>query len=764
VNHSVDTPITPPRSLDGNGSSGTPRVALSRSQPYGDSIEHLRDEIARLDLLLKRAVLLAREPSNEATPEEFRGLVVTENEIDQILAANGLLGDRWERAEARKPELVRIDSELHRRREEIDARRELSLEKGIHLALPILAAHFHLSPAEVDVLLVALAPEMEPHYETLYAYLQNDVTRKHPSVNLALNLICFSEKEKLGARDIFSPSAPLIGDRLLSLGEESQDRQPSLLRKFLKLDENLVRFLLDRPPKAPAGSTLIVNFGVGEDLELEPSVRQRLKNLGSYLSGPRDETPIIQLIGESEPSLRDAAELLCSTLEKPMLLIDLAAIEGDESRLAGLMRDAILWNALLAVQNRETSGGDEASHKARQVEAFFWRQLRNFKQLALLLGSPAAFTQIPLDMAVWRIEVQRPDFAARHRAWQALLGERANQVDSARLADAFNFGGRRIRQVLGAAHGLAALQNGSSTEPTTQDLLAAGRSLTSPQVGRFAIRIEPRYGWNDIVLPAEKKSQLRRLQAWMRFRRRVHQEWGFGRKLSRGKGFNALFTGPSGTGKTMAAEILAHELSLELFQIDLSSVVSKYIGETEKNLSSIFSEAEQSQAVLFFDEADSLFGKRTEVKDAHDRYANIEVNYLLQRVEQYEGIVILATNLQKNVDAAFLRRMQEVVEFPFPDETFREKIWRAHFPVEAPRAEEIDFPFLARQFKLTGGEIKNVVLAAAFLAAQRPESSSIEMSDLILGTAAEVRKQGKLCTQSDFGIYYKVIQEKEALP
>ncbi len=729
---------------------------------YSDTTEHLRDELARLDLLLRRAVLLARQPSAETTPEEFRGLVVTENEIDQILAAKGLLSERWERAEARKPELDRVDSELERRRQEIDARRELSREKGIHLAFPALAAHFNLSPAEVDVLLVALAPEMEPRYETLYAYLQNDVTRKHPSVDLALNLICFSENEKLTARDIFSPSAPLIANRLLGLGEESQDRQPSLLRKFLKLDENLVRFLLDRPPKALAGSALITNFGAREDLELEPNARQRLENLGSYLKGHPDESPIIQLIGDAEPSLSDAAELLCSILGKSMLLIDLFLIEGDESRLAGLMRDAILWDALLAVQNREPSGGEEVSQKARQAEAFFWRQLKNFKQLAILLGSASAFSQVPVDLGIWRIEVQRPDFTSRHHAWQTLLGERAEKVDSARLADGFNFGGRRIRQVLGAASGLAALRDPLSTEPTTQDLLDAGRSLTSPQIGRFAIRIDPRYSWDDIVLPGEKKNQLQRLEAWMKYRRRVHQDWGFGQKLSRGKGFNALFTGPSGTGKTMAAEILAHELSLELFQIDLSSVVSKYIGETEKNLSAIFREAEQSQAVLFFDEADSLFGKRTEIKDAHDRYANIEVNYLLQRIDQYEGIVILATNLQRNLDDAFLRRMQEVVEFPFPDETFREKIWKAHFPGEAPRAENIDFQFLARQFKLTGGDVKNIVLAAAFIAARRPESPCIEMSDLIMGTAAELRKQGKLCTQSDFGIYYKVIHQEEA--
>jgi SpoVK/Ycf46/Vps4 family AAA+-type ATPase len=355
--------------------------------------------------------------------------------------------------------------------------------------------------------------------------------------------------------------------------------------------------------------------------------------------------------------------------------------------------------------------------------------------------------------------VVAPDFEARRKAWSSELGKEATEAETSRLADTFQFGPRRIRQTMNLAAGLAAVRDPESPQPTTGDLLDSGRALTAPQVGHFVVQIKPRYTWEDIVLPPDKMRQLRSIAAWMQFRRRVHEEWGFGQKLSRGKGLNVLFTGPSGTGKTMAAEILAHELSLELLQIDLSSVISKYIGETEKNLSAIFREAEQSQSLLFFDEADSLFGKRTEVKDAHDRYANIEVNYLLQRVEQYEGVVVLATNLQRNLDDAFLRRIKEVVDFPFPDEKLRERIWRAHFPSGAPKEADIDFNFLAGQFKLSGGNIKNVVLSAAFLAAA--EGRSITMADLILGLRTELRKEGKLCTKSDFGPYYELIQKTD---
>jgi hypothetical protein len=726
-------------------------------EPYSDTIEHLREEIFRLDLLLKRAVIIAREASLGAGSDEFRGLVVTENEIDDILRTKDLLGERWERAEAKKTELTRIDQELDKRRKEIDVRVKASRGKKIHLALVSLTAQFNLSQAEVDALLVALVPELEPRYETLYAYLQNDVTRKHPSVNLALNLVCRSEREKLNARSIFSLWAPLLYHGILELGDESQDRQPSLLRKFLKVDETIVRFLLDQPPKTADTGTLVTPNEDLDSLEVDHSTREQIKHLATHLTQRQKELPVIRLIGRSDSALRDAAEAFCLAFHHAMLLVELAQIT-DEPKLAKLLRDAQLWHAVLVVRSGELVAQEADDQHLRTSETLLWNRLRHFKHPVLLLGPLAAFLQIPREATLWRVEVEPPDFDARHRAWNAALGEYAAEAEMSRLADTFQFGARRIRQTINLATGFAALRDPSRPQPTTQDLLDAGRELTAPQVGRFVVQIKPRYCWDDIALPPDKMRQLRSIAAWIQFRRRVHEDWGFGRKLSRGKGLNVLFTGPSGTGKTMAAEILAHELSLELLQIDLSSVVSKYIGETEKNLSSIFREAEQSQALLFFDEADSLFGKRTEVKDAHDRYANIEVNYLLQRVEQYEGVVILATNLQRNLDDAFLRRIKEVVDFPFPDDALRERIWRSHFPAEAPKEDDIDFRFLAAQFDVPGGSIKNIVLSAAFLAAE--EGRVIKMSDLIMATKSELRKEGKLCTKSDFGPFYELIQKK----
>ncbi len=283
--------------------------------------------------------------------------------------------------------------------------------------------------------------------------------------------------------------------------------------------------------------------------------------------------------------------------------------------------------------------------------------------------------------------------------------------------------------------------------PTLNELFAAARAQCGHAVAVLAHKIEPKYIWEDIVLPEDSLAQLREICQRVAHRHRVLGEWGFDRKLSLGKGTNALFAGPSGTGKTMAAEIIANALGLDLYRIDLAGVVSKYIGETEKNLDRVFSAAENANAILFFDEADALFGKRSEVRDSHDRYANIEISYLLQKMEEYDGIAILATNLRQNLDDAFMRRLAFTVYFPFPDEASRRRIWAGIWPVEMPLGDEVDLDYLARQFKLSGGNIKNIALASAFLAAE--DERPVTMAHLFQATRREHQKMGKTLSESE---------------
>jgi len=280
------------------------------------------------------------------------------------------------------------------------------------------------------------------------------------------------------------------------------------------------------------------------------------------------------------------------------------------------------------------------------------------------------------------------------------------------------------------------------------DLYTAARLHSNQRLNQLAVKISPRYTWDDIVLPADTLAQLHELVQRVRQQPTVYQAWGFGARLSTGKGVAALFAGESGTGKTMAADVVAGELGLELYKIDLSALVSKYIGETEKNLERVFSEAATSNAILFFDEADALFGKRSEVRDSHDRYANMEVSYLLQRLETYAGVVILASNLQANMDDAFTRRLHFIIEFPLPQTAERERIWRVHFPADTPVAAEVDLALLARRFAVAGGHIRNMIVRAAFLAAA--ENGPVRMRHLLHAARREYQKLGRLLEESLF--------------
>jgi DNA polymerase III delta prime subunit len=294
------------------------------------------------------------------------------------------------------------------------------------------------------------------------------------------------------------------------------------------------------------------------------------------------------------------------------------------------------------------------------------------------------------------------------------------------------------------------------------DRVAAGvRRLAGGHLDGLAVRVRPRRQAEDIVLPDDQTAQLRELVSRYRLRRTVYHDWGFSPLPS--TGVVALFAGPSGTGKTLAAEIIAGQLGLDLYKVDLSSVVSKYIGETEKNLERIFGAASAGDLVLFFDEADALFGKRSEVSDAHDRYANIEVAYLLQRLESYQGLVVLATNLQRNIDDAFLRRISVAVDFEPPDERRRLLIWKRAFPPGAPLGGELDFGFLARQFRVTGGIIRNAALGAAFLAAE--DGGAVTMERVALALKREFQKLGRLRTEAEFGRYFPLVNgDDDAAP
>jgi SpoVK/Ycf46/Vps4 family AAA+-type ATPase len=452
---------------------------------------------------------------------------------------------------------------------------------------------------------------------------------------------------------------------------------------------------------------------------------------------------------------RDAAEALAGEVGAPLLVADLgralARSRDFEQALKLLFREAWFRGAVLYLSSLDVLRKDERSLEYEQL----LDALVEDEGITILSGTQPWAPLRDDAIGVVSVPFSVPDFRERRAWWQARLdgaGIRLRDDELDQVAARLRLTRSQISEAVAAACNRRGATPGPP-EPQTLDgqdrreLVALARMQCGHELAALAKRIEPLYRWEDIVLPADALAQLREICQRVVHRDRVLGEWGFDRKLSGGKGVNALFAGPSGTGKTMAAEIIARELELDLYRIDLSGVVSKYIGETEKNLDRVFHAAETANAILFFDEADALFGKRSEVRDSHDRYANVEISYLLQKMEEYEGVAILATNLRQNLDESFVRRLAFTVHFPFPDERDRRRIWSGIWPAETPVAEELDLDSLAHHFRLSGGNIKNVALAAAFLAAS--DGGSVTMAHVIQATRREYQKLGKPLSEAD---------------
>ncbi len=732
---------------------------------YTDSLDHLRHELVRLDLLLEREVARFRGTlTRERAETPFAGLYISDAEIDTILGNGaGPEGDRLAALDARIAELTAT----------IDARLAESRASGVPLRLLHLADTFNLARTELDIIVLALAPELDLRYQKLYAYVQDDVSRKRPTIDLALRLFCRTETERIACRRIFSDLEPLAAVPLLSRWEEPGDRPAPLIGHALKLEERIAEFLIggDYMESRFANRAALVRWVIAatrlDDLVLPDVSAQRLRSL-ARLSADADRRWICVLEGPSGSGKKAAAEAVCAELRLPMLVADAAALGRNEidvrAGIRAVLREARLYGGAVYIDSWASlataaeSGPPVDVHSP--LETLVLEELARFGG-PIFIGTRGAWR--PAERAHrWVVHVRLgiPNERDRLLLWGRALERHERAVEPGIAIDyldgAYRFTGGRIGAAMDHAGLHARLRDADDGRITNDDLVAGCRAESARFIISFAKKLSVQRTWNDLVLPPDVALQLREFARQVKHRARVYGEWGFDRKLSAGKGTIAMFTGNSGTGKTLSAEVMAHELGLDLFRVDLSSVISKYIGETEKNLDRVFQDAQDSNAILFFDEADALFGKRSEVKDAHDRYANIEINYLLQRVEEYEGVIILATNLSKNIDQAFLRRLHFAIEFPFPDEPYRKQIWERIFPKAVPIDSDVDFEFLARQFKIAGGNIKNVALAAAFHAAD--DNTGVQMRHLVLALKREFQKQGKTCERTDFEQYYELVR------
>jgi AAA+ superfamily predicted ATPase len=628
-------------------------------------------------------------------------------------------------------------------------------------ALAWLQRTFELSDFDLMVVVIAIAPELDRRYERVYAYLQNDARCQRPSVDLVLTLLCDAPAEKLARRAHFAANAPLVRQSLVQLVTPGPALRATLLAQEVQLDEQVVNLLLSQP---------------GLDRQLQSFCRLLPPSEGTG-ARPEDEALLtwvtqhwqagqplrLYFAGVDRAGKRRQAAAISATLQVPLLIVDLARWVAEKATIDGaiqrILREAWFQGALLYVddldslQTPEQQGAYQSWGEAIAADT----------GIVILAGTQPYMPMANAMLGVLSISFTLPNAMQRRELWRSHLQNHNIAINAAlvpALSDRFHLTADQIGDAVVMARHQAQLRAAGQLreqpiQPSVADLLAAARSQAGQDLASLARKIPPTQGWADIVLPLPQLTLLQELCQEAQYQALVWEEWGFAEKLSLGKGLNVLFSGPPGTGKTLAASVIAHELGLDLYQIDLSQMVSKYIGETEKNLNRVFTAAANSNAILLFDEADALFGKRSEVRDAHDRYANIETSYLLQKMEEYEGVAILTTNFRSNMDEAFVRRLRFIVEFVLPGPVERQRIWEQIWPERVPRGADLDLAWLAQQFELPGANIRNIALRAAFLAAG--DGGVVGMVHVVMAMQREYQKMGKFLMGEQLGVYGRLL-------
>jgi hypothetical protein len=701
-------------------------------------------ELARLDALISCAMHRLRA-RYELSLDEFRGLYVSDAQVDALVAAGG---DQAGSADVSletfdPPQAADGDS-----------------------AWNALVRQLELDRAEADVLLLALAPELDARYGPLLAYLNDDASRRWATSELAQRLFRPSGNTSIAWRRAAGPAGRLFQLGLLQWHPGAGDTT-GRAQRGLRVQPALADWLAGLPyaDERLAGNAQW-HFDALAPHPLSQSADAPVVRWARMLRAEA-QWPIVNL---TAAHLSEAVALARSLLQqagRATLQIEPRAWRGatpaHDVAEAALLAQRVFGAGLLLVSPSTTFAPAGA-----ESEAAVLARLALQGSAVVLADTDARAGQRLVGDAAARelldLRADEPPLAQRSQAWQAALnagglaGETApsREVDTVLLADRFVLGPARIAQTVGVARRTALIAG--ETRIDTRRLLDAARSVCAAAGGEMTRAVRTTFEWDDLVLPAPVRERLSDLLRAVELRARVLEEWGFQRRLGQAGGVKAMFAGPSGTGKSMAASLIAKALSLDLHRVELAATVSKYIGETEKNLDRAFDTARAANAILFIDEADALFGKRSEVKDAHDRYANVETAYLLQKMEDHDGVVILATNLANNIDTAFSRRMHFIIEFPLPDVPRRELLWRGMFPREAPLGLDVDFSFLARQFNFAGGDIRNVVLDAAYAAARQGEP--IGMAVMLRAVSRQFAKRGQVASASEFREYHGLLQQQ----
>ncbi|ELZ18355.1 AAA family ATPase [Natrinema thermotolerans DSM 11552] len=681
---------------------------------YSTTRQHLFEQLERIGTILDGAVALREDDVGSDGPPTDASTAITSDSSALSLTI---------------PQPYRDHATTHA--DEIRQRRE-DTPDDVRLRLHVLAERFSLSQFHRDVLLLALAPDIDSSYKRRYRLLCDGGTVVRPTVGLITELFAHTDEQRPVATELVGPKSPLRRHGLLKL-VDPDDRGTTALDHELVVTDHIRSYLEGHDGLDPAlehVASLPTPDRTLEDLQLEPPLHDRLERIETessgryYCHGPDAD--------EREAAIEALADdrLLRASLP--------AALEADA--LERLHREALLQDCPVHLTDADALAERGVEYSLEDV----FDRFDDLRADLFVTGTEEwrpTGTTVGIDSIV---EFPRPSIDARQAFWEGRADELPPDVDPAVLAGTFELTRSQLEAALSTARSLA-----GDEALTAADVYEGCRAQSADGLGELAQRIEPASDWDDIQLREKTERQLRLIRDHIANRGRVYSEWGFAEEFARGTGVVALFKGKSGTGKTMASEVLADDVGMALYKIDLSSVVSKYIGETEENLERIFEAADQSNAILLFDEADSIFGDRAEVSDATDRYANVEVNYLLQRIESYDGVVLLTTNHASNIDSAFERRIDHTVTFTHPKQPIREAIWAGVFPDDAPLGN-LDYEFLS-SLDLTGGQIRKIGQTAAILAAG--DDRRIEMRHVVRALEQEFGTRGQRLRSIDFGEY-----------
>jgi hypothetical protein len=708
------------------------------------ALEHLLLRLRPLNRALQAAVEHQSQLAARLIRPDVTSLCITEDQVKTLLDdVDLLLRDDW---------LPGVPAVLAPEEQEAqDALRRQAAELGIVLPLDQLVQTLHLSPFEQEAVLLCTAPELVRSYERLYAYILDDLNRRAPCVELLCTLTASSLTERVARRHALSRCGRLRRTGILrTYGEAATE-----LRQECRLAPGLFEFLTGAVAELARDFRDHDEVVIPEGLELPLGIDQAIMHrMGQALKERR--VTVIGVWGPWHSGHEDVALALASVTGQPLrrwLPASATQTQHDQERTlldalqTAATLDAVLWVPTDALHD---AGNEWLSRMVADRLAA--------SQVAVMLTGrqPWRPTTLLETRLYAELELNAPSYTARKAMWERTFPEiPGHQLDS--LAARFHMSGAEVRVVAQVARTQAQIASNGHLVPVSEHLEAACAAVMRQHSAHFATVVNPKRGPEDLILPPSLHRQVLEVAQFFRAWPQVAEEWGFGRLMTGDGGVKALFTGDPGTGKTLAAEVIAGLLHMPLLKVDLARVVSKWVGETEKHLETAFREAEESHSVLFFDEADALFGKRGEVQHGTDRYANLEVSYLLQRLEEHNGLVILASNLKDNIDSAFTRRLQIVIHFTRPELAERHRLWEMAFPKQAPVEAGIDFEALAH-LDLTGAGIVAAARTAALLAADAG-SDSITIAHVIHAIAQQYRREARLLTASELGPYAVFLQE-----